>query len=66
MLFMFCDCHVVLPVYCSPEATCLEKAALLALLYVMFYCVFSLSHVVFGQVCLVVSIPVRCLLSYFL
>ena len=47
--------------------TCWERADLLALLCVMFYCVFvTFPCVVLGQVkCLIVSIPDLCLLSYF-
>ena len=47
--------------------TCWERADLLALLYVMFYCVFiTFPNGVLGQVwCLTVSIPDLCLLSYF-
>ena len=36
----------VLSVPCSLVVTCWEKADLLALLYVMFSCVLSLSHIV--------------------
>ena len=48
LLFVFCVglCHAVLSVYCSLVVTCWERADLLALLYVMFSCVFSLSHMV--------------------
>ena len=35
-----------LSIHCSLVVTCWERADLLALLYVMFYCVLSLSHVV--------------------
>ena len=47
--------------------TCWEKANLLALLCVMFYCVFVTSPFgVLSQMwCLIVSIPDLCLLSYF-
>ena len=47
--------------------TCWERADVLALLYVMFYCVFgTFPRGVLGQVwCLIVSIPDLCLLSYF-
>ena len=45
-LFMFCVCHVFMSVHCSLVVTCWERADLLALLYVMFYCVLSLSHMV--------------------
>ena len=48
--------------------TCWERAGLLALLYVMFYCVFvTFSCGVLGQVWyLIVSISDLCLLTYFL
>ena len=36
LLFMFRVCHAVLYVHCSPVFTCLERANLLALLYVVF------------------------------
>ena len=47
--------------------TCLERVDLLALLYVMFYCVFvTFPCADLGQVwCLFVSIPDLCLLSCF-
>ena len=59
--------HAVMSVYCSLVVTCWERANLLALLYVMFSCVFvTFLCGVLGQVCyLVVSIPNLCLLSYF-
>ena len=46
LLFMFRVCHAFLFVHCSLVVTCWERTDLLALLYVMFYCVLSLSHVV--------------------
>ena len=51
-------------VSCSIVGTCLERADLFALLYVMFSCVFvTFSYGVLGQVCyLIVSIPDLCLL----
>ena len=56
-----------LSVPCSIVVTCWEKADLLALLYVMFSCVLSLSHIV-SSVKVVfdfdVSIPDICLLPY--
>ena len=66
-IFMICVCHVLLSVHCCLEVTCREWPDLLAFLYVMFCCVFvTFSCGIFGQVlCLVVSIPERCLLSYF-
>ena len=51
LLFMFRLCHVFLSVYYSLVVTCWEKADLLALLYVMFYCVFvTFPCDVMGQV----------------
>ena len=46
LLSMFHDCHAFLSVYRSLVVTCRETADLLALLYVMLYCILSLSHVV--------------------
>ena len=44
LLLMFRVCHAILSsIYCSLVVTCWERADLLALLYVMFYCVLSLS-----------------------
>ena len=59
--------RVFLSVHCSHLLTCLEKADLLALLCVMFYCVFvTFQCGVLGQVwCLIVSFPDICFLSYF-
>ena len=67
MLFVFHVSHAVLSVPCSLEVTCWKRANLLALLYVMFSCVFvSFPYGVLGQVWyLIVSIPDLCLLSYF-
>ena len=43
LLLMFCVCHAILSsIYCSLVGTCLERADLLALLYVVIYCVLSL------------------------
>ena len=65
--FVFRVCHVFLSVRCSLEVTCWERADLLALLCVMFYCVFvTFQCRVLGQVwCLIVLISDLCLLSYF-
>ena len=54
-------------VTCSFECTCCERADLLALLYVMFSCVFvTFQYGALGQVLYsIVSIPDLCLLSYF-
>ena len=60
-------CHVVMSVHCSLVVTCLERVGLLALLFVMFSCVFvTFPCGVHGQVWyLIVSIPDLCLLPYF-
>ena len=61
-------CHTVLSVLCSLVVTCWQRADLLALLYMMFSCVFvTFECGVLGQVCrgLIVSIPDFCLLTYF-
>ena len=52
-------CHTVLSVPCILEVTCCERADLLALLYVMFSCVFvTFPYDVSGQVWyLIVLIP---------
>ena len=51
MLFVFHVCQAVLSVPCSLVVTCWERADLLALLYVMFSCVFvTLPYGVIGQV----------------
>ena len=43
MLLMFRVCHAILSsLYCSLLVTCLERADLLALLYVVIYCVLLL------------------------
>ena len=57
--FLVCSCSLVV--------TCWEGADLLALLYVMFYCVFvTFPCGVLGQVCcLIALITYLCLLSYF-
>ena len=63
-----CFVFVVLFLYvhCSPVVTCRERAGLLVLLCVMFYCVFDTFPCgVLGQICcLIVSIPAICLLSF--
>ena len=53
--------------FCSLVVTCWEKVNLLALLYVMFSCVFvTFPNGVLGQVWhLIVSIPDLCLLPYY-
>ena len=58
-------CHAFLSVHCSLVVTCWEKAGILALLYVMFSCVFvAFPYGVLGQVCyFIVSIPDLCLLA---
>ena len=43
LLHMFRVCHAILSsIYCSLVVTCLERTDLLALLYVVIYCVLSL------------------------
>ena len=68
MLFMFHVClyYTVLSVPCSIVITCWERADLLALVCVMFSCVFvTFPYGVSGQVWyLIVSIPDFCLLFY--
>ena len=66
LCFMFV-CHTVLSVPCGLAATCSKMADLLALLYVIFSCVFvTFPYGVLGQVWyLIVSIPDICLLPYF-
>ena len=52
LLFMFPVCHVFLSVHCSLVVTRWERADLLALSYVMFYCVFvTFLFGVLGQMC---------------
>ena len=68
ILFIICvSCHTVLSAPCSLVVTCWERADLLALLYVIFSCVFvTFQHGVLCQVlCLIVWIPDLCLLPYF-
>ena len=64
---MFHVCHAVLPVNCSLVVTCWERADLLALMFVMVYCVFvPIPYVVLDQEWyLSESIPYLCLLPYF-
>ena len=64
---MFRVCNAFVSVHCSPVVTCWERGNLLALLYVMFYCVFCYFPCgVLGQVWLLItSIPDLCLLTYF-
>ena len=66
IFFIFRVCHAFVSVHCSLVATCLERANLLALLCVMFYCVFvTFPCGVLGQVWyLIVSIPDLCLLPF--
>ena len=67
MLLMFQVFHDVLSVPCSLVVTCWKRVNLLALLYVMFSCVFvSFRNGVLGQVWyLIASIPDLSLLPYF-
>ena len=66
-VFCVCLCHTVLSVSCSLVITCWERVDLLALLYVMFSCVFvTFLYGILGQVWyLIVLIPDLCLLPYF-
>ena len=65
-MFLFRVCHAFLSIHCSLVVTCKERANLLALLYVMFSCVFVtfLCGVVVQVWCLIVSIPDLFLLTY--
>ena len=65
--YLSCVCHAFLSVQCSIVVTCWERANLLALLCVIFLCVFvTLSCGVLDQVWyLLVSIPDLCFLTYF-
>ena len=54
--FMFPVCHALLSVRCSLVVICWERADLLALLYMVFYCVLSLSHLLSWVRYLTVSI----------
>ena len=69
IFFVICvSCHTVLSFPCSLVITCWERADLLALLHVMFSCVFiTFTYGVVGQVWyLIVWIPVFCLLPSFM
>ena len=50
IFFVICLCHTVMSVSCSLMITCCERTDLLALLYVTFSCVLSLSHTVLAVV----------------
>ena len=67
LLYCVCLCHIVLSVSCSLVVTCLERVDFLALLYVMFLCVFvTFPYGTLAQVWyLVVLIPDLCLLPYY-
>ena len=67
LLLVFGVCRVFLSIHCSLVVTCWERAELLDLLYVMFYCVFvTFPCGILGQVwCMIASNPDICLLSYF-
>ena len=55
---MFRVCHVFLSANCSLVVTCWERPDLLALLYVMFNCVFvTFPCGVMGQVLVLISLP---------
>ena len=64
---MFRVSHAFLSIHCSLVVTCRKRINLLALLCVMFYCVFvTFLCGVLGQGWhLIVSIPDLCLLTYF-
>ena len=66
MLFVFHVCYAVLSVPCSLVITCWERDDILALLYVMFSCVFvTFPYCNLGQVWyMIVSNTDRCLLLY--
>ena len=66
LLFMLRVCHAVLSVHCSLVVTCCERANLLAILCVMFSCVFvTFPCVVQGLMrYLIVSIPEFCFRPY--
>ena len=66
-MFHICLYYTILSVHCSAVITCLERVHLLALLCVMFPCVFvTFPYVVSGRVWyLIVSIPDICLLLTF-
>ena len=67
LLFLFRVCHSVLAVRGSLVVTCWGKTDLLALLCVVFACVFvTFPCGILGLLChLIVSIPDICLLPYF-
>ena len=64
---MFRVCHAFLSVHCSLVLNCWERDKLLALLYVMFSCVFvTLPCGILGQMWyLIISISECCLFTYF-
>ena len=51
VIFMSRVCHAFLSVHCNLVVICWDRANLLALLCVMFYCVLSLSRVVSCVMC---------------
>ena len=51
MLFGLNACHAAVAIPFSLMVTCWERDGLLALLYVMFSCVLSLSHMVHKVMC---------------
>ena len=67
LVICVCLCHTAMSVSCSLVVTFWGRADLLALLYVMFPCVFvTFPYGVLGQVWyLIVSITDLCLLPYF-
>ena len=66
-MFMLCVCHASLSLRCSLMVICWERADLLALLCVMFLCVFVTfpCGVLCRVWCLIVSIPDLRILTYF-
>ena len=67
LIFHICLYYAILSIPCSLAVTCWERADLLALLCVIFSCVFvTFTYGVLGQVWyLIVSIPDLCLLLHF-
>ena len=66
MLFMSCVCHVFASVHCSLVVTCWERANLLTILCLVFYCGFVTFPVVPGSGVVLDCIGFDlCLLTYF-
>ena len=66
-LFYVCLCYIVLSVSCSLVVTFWERVDFLALLYVIFSCVYvTFPYGILGQVCyFIVSVPELCVHHYF-